>query len=623
MLGSAGFFGVVVTLAACAIDPAVNEAYLTPKVYALLVASAGALLLWAAPRPTAGGGGLRFTAIEAILAVNILWGVIVNPHWIATREGNWFWPSLAAFLLTVVVRQLFNLPKPEAAPPDEPAPRTRALADFMAALWIVGSALALHGLAQALAAGGFQPEGGAKTSVTSVIGTPNGFGAFMAVGIIAALASAAQARRRRVRLLLAGAALLQLVALLGNGSRGALLGLFAACLLVLSLRPLLGTAGQAAAGGRVIAGIRGRGRRALVAGLAVLVAVPLAGIVLNRLNPDSGRGRLIAWEISGAMLADRPLTGVGTGRFGLEWSRYQAEFWRQPGYAKFDHQAVGREQPNSELFHQLAERGLPGGALYVLLWACALGFLVRALARGEETSALGWGLLALLVAILVHSLVDGALQWVATLVTAHLAFGLIPAPALLRANFGRKRARKLAMAVGVGWAALVVVKTACEYPGYQLWEKALRGGAVGRLELLMRAHHRLPSEPSLSHELGIDLLAAGQPGQAVSMLQEGLGELDSHGSYIRLALAEAQLEVGWLEPAERNARTAAASYPDRLRPRLLLARIHHAHGDDAEARAALASCIRRETYFRSAPVDSVVTQATLLWRRWYDDEPPH
>jgi hypothetical protein len=54
----------------------------------------------------------------------------------------------------------------------------------------------------------------------------------------------------------------------------------------------------------------------------------------------------------------------------------------------------------------------------------------------------------------------------------------------------------------------------------------------------------------------------------------------------------------------------------------MLARIHHAKGEDAQARAALASCIRRDTYYRSAPVDSVVAEATLLWRTWYDDEPP-
>ncbi len=130
----------------------------------------------------------------------------------------------------------------------------------------------------------------------------------------------------------------------------------------------------------------------------------------------------------------------------------------------------------------------------------------------------------------------------------------------------------------------------------------------------------MPSEPGLSHELGIGLLQAGQPEQAATVLQQGLENQDDPDT--KLALAEAELEAGWLDPALMNARTTAARYPDRLRPRLLLARIHHAEGEEAQARAALASCIRRQRFFRTAPVDSVVAEATLLWRRWYDDQPP-
>ena len=620
LLGSAGCFGVVVTLAACGIDPGVYWPYLSPKRYALLLASAAMLLVWAVRAPTASGGRLRLTALEALLAASILWGVITNPQGVATPAGSWFWLPLAALLLTLAVRQLFNPPTPDAGTSGLPT-RVAALADLMAALWIVGSALAVHGLAEALGAGGFRPEDGSvKTSVTSIIGTPNGFGSFMAAGVIAALTSAAAARGRGVRVLLAGAALLQLAALVGNGSRGALLGLVAAGLLLLWLRPLLRPGGRAAAGPEPIAGPWRPGPRAVLAGLAVLVAVALAGFLLHRLNPTSGRGRLIAWEVSGAMLADAPLTGVGAGRFAAEWGGYQVELWRHSDYAEFDRQALGRLHPNSELFHRLAERGLPGGALYVLLWMLALGFLVRALRRGERTAAVDWGLLALLVAILAHSLVDGALRWEPTLVTLHLALGLIPAPVLLGADLRRGWARRLAIAVAVGWTVAVAVKTLREYPGYRLWGKAWRGGAAERLDLLVRAQRRLPWESDLDRELGIGLLGAGRLEEAASVLEQGLGRQDDPPA--RLALAEAQLGLGWLEPAERNARRAAAGYPDRLGPRLLLARIHHARGEEAQARAALASSIRRDTYFRSAAVDSLVAEATLLWRAWYDDEPP-
>jgi O-antigen ligase len=599
---SAIFFGVVVTLAACAIDPAVHLPYLTPKRYAVLLAAGGALLLWAMRAAKAPDGSLRLTGIEATLAAAILWGVITNPHGATTQVASWFWLPLAGFLLTLVVRQLFNPPAPDAGVSGVP-PRVVAIADLMTALWIVGSALAAHGLVEALGAGGFRSgNADVKTSVTSLIGTPNGFGSFMAAGIIAALASAAEARRSWLRLLCAGAALVQLAALVGNGSRGAVLGLVTAGLLVSWLRSWRG------------------GPRAVLGGLAVLLAVALAAFLLHRLNPASTRGRLIAWEVSGAMLADRPLTGIGAGRFAAEWGPYQAELWRHPGFAEFGHQALARGQPNSELVHRLAEQGLPGGALYVLLWVFALGFLVRALRRQERTAAVDSGLLALLVAILVHSLVDGALRWTPTLVTVHLAFGLVPAPALLEADLRRRWLRRPLLLVAMGWAATFALKTAREYPGYRLWAQASRAGGAERLDLLVRAGRLLPSEPGLSHELGIALLEAGRLDEAAGVLERGLDAWDN--TVARLALAEAQLGLGWLEPAEVNARRAAAEYPDRLAPRLLLARIHHARGEDAQARANLGSSIRRDTRFRSAAVDSLAAGATQLWHDWYDDEPP-
>src|SRR5690606_6655167 len=109
-LRSAAFFGVVVTLAACAIDPAVYLPYLTPKRYAVLLASAGGLLLWAVRAQKAPDGRLRLTAIDATLAASILWGVISIRYGPATQPGTWIWLPLAAFLLTLAVRQLFNPP---------------------------------------------------------------------------------------------------------------------------------------------------------------------------------------------------------------------------------------------------------------------------------------------------------------------------------------------------------------------------------------------------------------------------------------------------------------------------------------------------------------------------------
>ncbi len=631
--GSAAVLGVLVTLSAFAVDPVARDAYLTPKAYVLPLMSAGALLLWAVRFRRNPSERLNLTVLELILAVSLTWAVLLNPQWTATREGSWFWQSLAGLVLTFVARQLCNrqaggtegtggtvTPTAPDGPLTGQTQRAASLADLLAALWIVGSALAVHGILEGLAAGAFRlTDGIAKTSVTSVVGHANSFGACMTAGIIAALASAAHARRLTVRLVLLGAALLQLTALLLNGSRGALLGLLAAGLIVFTLRRFVAPRGSPEA--PTTDPIRRHYRRRLVvAVLAALVAIVLAGVLLNQINPASGRGRLIAWRISGAMVADRPLTGVGTGRFGVEWGRYQAEIWRDREHSEFARQASARWQPNSELLYRLAERGLPGGVLYVLLWAGALGFLLRTILRREGVPALDWGLLAVLIAIVTHSLVDSVMLWVPTLVTAHLVLGLVPAPSLLRTNLPRPLTRQLSLALALVWTGIVGFRTFREYPGYRLWAEASRSSGAGRLELLRQAERRLPAMSELRYDLGVALLDAGLPEEAVEVLRHGLAVLD--GSQSRLALAEAELAIGSLDSARLNARMVEMRYPDLLRPRLLLARIHHAAGREAQARAALTSCIRRETYYRSAPVDSVAAEAATLWRNWYDDEPP-
>ena len=622
--GSAAFFGVLVTMSAFAVDPAVRDGFDTPKLYALLAASALLLLGYAALQLGRGTRVLRVSILELLLAAALAWGVVVNPRWVGGEGSLWFWVSLALVLVTFLTRQLVgsrDLDEPDAT--SRSPVRTRALGDFFTALWINGSALAVLGLRQAWDAGTFRYASGVeKTPMLSTIGSANGYGAFLAAGIIAAAVTGLRARTRFARVMLTGATLLQLGALLGNGSRGALLGLLTAALLTSWFRLLVGLPLRPRSDAARSAGPRrSRRRTAQVAlsGLAVLLVLGLAALLLYRLNPDSGRGRLIAWEISANMTADHPFTGVGTGRFGAEHARYQAEIWRQPDHARWTHQAMRRTQPHSEYVHVLAERGLPGAILFVLLWVSAIGALLRYLARSGGGTALDWGLLALLVALPTHASVDQALHWPPVALTAHLALGLVPARALLR----RPRSRALALGllvVAAGYAGTVSAKLFREYPGYRQWREGLIVKGEPAVAALGAARARLPGEARLDLSLGAALLAQGRADSAIVHLDRGLADLDDYE--IRLALAEAHLDRGELGMAAAHAGAAAASFPDRLLPQLVLARIHHAAGDTVRARAALARCTRRETHYRTAAVDRVAAEAARLWRSWYDDEPP-
>ena len=163
-----------------------------------------------------------------------------------------------------------------------------------------------------------------RNYVHSFFGNPEYFGGYMAP--VAALAfsrffSVGAGRGARVGWLLA--TLFFLIGLVLSGTRGAALGLALAMSLLLM---------------RELPGLSGRTRRWVIGGLgALVVAVALAVLVFSFPNPlnrrnmrlaqrfvelfdvtsASVRERILFFTISGRMIADKPVTGLGPGCFRL------------------------------------------------------------------------------------------------------------------------------------------------------------------------------------------------------------------------------------------------------------------------------------------------------------------
>jgi tetratricopeptide (TPR) repeat protein len=276
----------------------------------------------------------------------------------------------------------------------------------------------------------------------------------------------------------------------------------------------------------------------------------------------------------------------------------------------------------------LAERGVVGVVLFLMLWVVALSGMLRFLRRStdparadepSDASMLDWGLLALLVALLAHATIDSTLHWLPVAVTAHLALGLVPVPGL-RMRTPQRTATVALAALAAAYAVTVMIKSTRDYPAYRQWQHASMGEGEDPLGALLAARQRLPGEAKLDVHIGLALVDAGMPDSATRHLERAILEHDDLET--RLTLAQAYHDTGRPAEALVHARAAIASFPDRLRPQLLLARIHHAAGDHAQARAALARCIERRTHYDTAAVDSVAAEAARLWRSFYADEPP-
>jgi O-antigen polymerase len=141
-------------------------------------------------------------------------------------------------------------------------------------------------------------------------------------------------------------------------------------------------AGELAAAGmvlgyrfRLVQWLTGRRQRGLKLVLlaVVLAALATGGWAAYRFKQASADGRKLIWKISLEMVKDRPLTGVGYGRFEYEYNRRQAGYFEEERgseeekkYASYVHMA----------YNEFLESGVEGGIPGLLLFAGIILFLL-------------------------------------------------------------------------------------------------------------------------------------------------------------------------------------------------------------------------------------------------------
>jgi O-antigen ligase len=272
---------------------------------------------------------------------------------------------------------------------------------------------ALVGLGQWAADGGDLATGG-QIRVVGTFAQPNPFAAYMNLALPLAVALALFARDRRERWVAGAACVIIFAAEYLAHSRGALLGLVGALIVIAALG----------------------WRRERLAILAACVAVPVvalawvAGLIPARLTAAvtnqfhvagttvcgqvdardfSTVERIAHWVAGLRMFAAHPVLGVGAGNYSAAYPRFACADWPTPlGHA------------HNYYINTAAELGVIGLAAFLTLVGCALALGWRAAHRrstigdmktfaldvGATPRALAIGLLAVLVAVTIHNLTD-------------------------------------------------------------------------------------------------------------------------------------------------------------------------------------------------------------------------
>jgi len=440
----------------------------------------------------------------------------------------------------------------------------------------------------------------------------NHLGAFLNIGLLLAVSAADEARLRRdrrVALLFGGAAGVHLAALLTLRSRGALLGLAAAMVLLI---------------GRRWSDWTRRARGAAVA--AVLIALVVGGaLVAQRFarsdDPDRWR-RLRIWEAAATMVAQNPLLGIGPGQFPHEAPRHNFPLDRVP--VRFGR---GFSGAHSAFLTVAAEDGIPAALLVVFGFGAAIALLARRPGTGAAgAAALGTAaaLLALATQALVEDLQD---RPVLVLGMALLTGSALAAAAGWRSRTADTRLRGTAAGatvVLVAWAAAAVVLP------YIAWREATAARAGGReaLPRMRRAARLDPWNAGYHHDLAMAALNSGPPD--VARYLAAATEIDEARRLEprdpRFALLRARLEARAARVVFADSSAddrAAAGYAEAARlaptdPRPRLEQAGHLADIDrtGEALRAIEAALAIEPHYRRARL----TQVEILVRLGRRDE---
>ncbi|MGH3143794.1 MAG: O-antigen ligase family protein [Gaiellales bacterium] len=242
-----------------------------------------------------------------------------------------------------------------------------AAASLLAGL--VAIATVVLGISSQLQAG--RPNGGA--------GDPNYFAAYQVVAFPLTLALAISSNRRSTRVLFLGIALVDVASIFASESRGGLLALTSVVLLIVLLpaRMLFLSREQKATFLIVV----------LLAGGVALTATgaPLLGRIQSVDDTDpTGSGRIYLWKGAWTSTRERPILGVGYGSFPAA----VPDLLRETQGIDFRHIELHPDKKASEAHSAyvgtLAELGIPGLALFVLILLGTAGQLVRISRRARN-----------------------------------------------------------------------------------------------------------------------------------------------------------------------------------------------------------------------------------------------
>ena len=437
------------------------------------------------------------------------------------------------------------------------AGRGRRMPEFPAVLSLAlmtwGGVEAIIGLRQLF---GFAASGHALYAMTGSFFNPGPYSGYLAMVLPVCVHEYMEGRQAgsRWRTVLAGGVALLILCVLPAGmSRSAWLSAVVACLWVY---------GSLAGWGRKSCELwlkrRGGVFITVAAGVAVVL---LAGVWLFQLKPDSARGRLLMWRMTGRAIAEAPWTGHGAGSFAAAYGEAQECYFAQGTYKEWEERVAGSpEYAFNEYLQVAAERGIPVAVGGLLVVGCCWWAGFR---KGR------YGLCGGLLALGIFALASYPLQLPVFVVTASAL--------LAGCLIGRSKAAWLSVGIVAAlWGGLRLPKDNQTEQACREWMNArvlYNAGAYGAVEKeYARLYPWLRGRAAFLFEYGHGLHKQGRWEESDRVLQEAMQH--SCDPMILNVMGKNLQAQGRYEEAEECYWRSIHRLPGRIYPYYLLAKLY-------------------------------------------------
>ena len=356
----------------------------------------------------------------------------------------------------------------------------------------------------------------------------------------------------------------------------------------------------------------------LIFGIGVLI-IGLGLIKIYNQNVESSIGRIYLWKISLLMFHDYPLLGIGYGNYSYLFPDYQANFFNNPANVKFIDKACNIKMAHSEFFHILAETGIIGILLFLLL-ITVIGTTIFRLLRTvkdekQKTIILVFG--AMLVIILAHSVVDNVLHVLPISLVFYTGISVLSVyydAQNDRAIDFRLQPKLIYILPAIILLGITSFNGYQKINGYYYWRQGLNHVSQHNwregIDCYQKAMKYLPDNSELKFHLGSAYSYTRESEKAFDYLNQSLPLFKDKNQYMVMGIT--CMDLGNFELAERYLRQTTYMFPQMLYPHFLLAQLYDRTGYLIKSMSELQYIIEAEPKIMSEQVKTIKRDAARV-----------